>query len=103
MFDKAKHIATFQFPPPRGGEPWTPTTQNTCEDFNSRPREGANVSPASRKRTTAPFQFPPREGANGEYGGVACVEEISIPAPVRGRTQGGDSPAGAVIFQFPPP
>ena len=52
-----------------------------CPNFNSRPREGANVN----------LHF---------LGGRGC---ISIPAPARGRTNYATVPAFSITFQFPPP
>ena len=80
------------------------------QDFNSRPREGANGAIADlwtaylisipapvRGRTPwqptttalAPyFNSRPREGANGRARrNYEPAQRISIPAPVRGRTQ----------------
>ena len=57
-------IDIFQFPPPRGGEHPHDDSNDGEVYFNSRPREGAN---------------------DGSIAQV-CREEISIPAPARGRT-----------------
>ena len=77
----------FQFPPPRGGEPKLKEMRCHYMDFNSRPREGANMvwhclpsfrlsisipAPARGRTETAPartgwnayFNSRPREGAN---------------------------------------
>ena len=99
----------FQFPPPRGGEQATPCAGPRRADFNSRPREGANLGaftlllPLSRFQFPPPrggehgitihrrrpklFQFPPPRG--GEQYGVTVlgIGFISIPAPARGRTR----------------
>ena len=121
----------FQFPPPRGGEqvynvstvketisiPAPARGRTRCAvpvslaaHFNSRPREGANISDSDVEAGSKLFQFPPprggeqrwnvsalepgdfnsrpREGANifrAVHGTHPTV--ISIPAPARGRTQ----------------
>ena len=54
----------FQFPPPRGGEPHNWFYPSWPCNFNSRPREGANIRAWDNLRP----------------------DEISIPAPARGRT-----------------
>ena len=55
-------------------------------NFNSRPREGANLTAKRQKFNPDHFNSRPREGANAvlelcQFGGA-----ISIPAPARGRT-----------------
>ena len=74
------------------------------KNFNSRPREGANFS---RRRVFRQrffdFNSRPREGANGAGTQTHSVEEISIPAPARGRTSMMHICPGITQFQFPPP
>ena len=62
----------FQFPPPRGGEPDARSCLCGCRDFNSRPREGANVFPVIFQTRTKYFNSRPREGAN-------MVERYNFP------------------------
>ena len=64
-----------------------PAVLHPRNDFNSRPREGANSCTVVGKSIYRNFNSRPREGANrrdadATDGGHA----ISIPAPARGRT-----------------
>ena len=96
-----------------------------CNDFNSRPREGANVSKSRSSSSANSFQFPPPRGGErfmqgkqfenasfqfppprgGEPGGnpVTDIDDISIPAPARGRTSASMRFPLVFVFQFPPP
>ena len=72
----------FQFPPPRGGEPPSRRVRRHLDDFNSRPREGANLLRYLKEEHPL----------------------ISIPAPARGRTSAFQSGnCSMILFQFPPP
>ena len=78
--------AVFQFPPPRGGEPWTLCTRAQASNFNSRPREGANIINDFLHHVCV-FQFPPPRGGEPRMGHeIQHSSSISIPAPARGRT-----------------
>ncbi len=73
--------------------------------FNPRPREGANPCRAGLSRRIACFNPRPREGAN-PYQDCAFNKlcNVSIRAPVRGRTPGRVSLGLALqVFQSAPP
>ena len=115
----------FQFPPPRGGEPFGETVWVVGRDFNSRPREGANNAcivmnhdigisiPAPARGRTAnmiakserlQISIPaPARGRTISFRVSFCHKIISIPAPARGRTFSFCKVGGYCVFQFPPP
>ena len=79
-----------------------PAVMGTTNCFNPRPREGANRRAGDARLITLRFNPRPREGAN--LGGFHVVHQadVSIRAPVRGRTKAG--PRTAVLrFQSAPP
>ena len=97
-------LLRFQFPPPRGGELLIFSPEESFEKyFNSRPREGANLRYAARKSCALNFNSRPREGANKGRHPVGHRNDISIPAPARGRTTHGKATDLSSLFQFPPP
>ena len=77
-----KGFSGFQFPPPRGGEPTPFLAVGVGFDFNSRPREGANIDMDDLDNTDMLFQFPPPRGGERVF---ALLYEPDDP------------------FQFPPP
>ena len=80
----------FQFPPPRGGERGPCSPWASGEDFNSRPREGANIS-AFYGVDLDDISIPaPARGRTFLGGKCQRVFKISIPAPARGRTKCSD-------------
>ena len=76
----------FQFPPPRGGEHGQGKKPAGEENFNSRPREGANPE-MHQLAHTMPISIPaPARGRTVMIGNAKEICAISIPAPARGRT-----------------
>ena len=62
-----QRLYSFQFPPPRGGEPFKAGRHFYLDfDFNSRPREGANVEVTNGPNQADVFQFPPPRGGELE-------------------------------------
>ena len=66
------------------GRPEQPS--RSCNDFNSRPREGANTKINSGNAGGNKFQFPPPRGGELSPDFLRRGQNISIPAPARGRT-----------------
>ena len=96
-------LIEFQFPPPRGGEPGKWGSAPAVSYFNSRPREGANCTNMHLLGIqNISIPAPARGRTDGSIAQV-CREEISIPAPARGRTDMNINKLLAEIFQFPPP
>ena len=74
------------------------------QNFNSRPREGANLGKIQAIINGLTISIPaPARGRTLSATLRTCTERISIPAPARGRTQADVAARRAVIFQFPPP
>ena len=116
----------FQFPPPRGGELHRRRRMLPLSNFNSRPREGANVIPSYVSCNLVISIPAPARGRTPSPGCSAPRAPISIPAPARGRTsnqsktkavglyfnsrprEGANVLVAIIIaylvkFQFPPP
>ena len=79
---------SFQFPPPRGGERLVVNADRSFNDnFNSRPREGANFEDTNGAAfSDISIPAPARGRTSGIGGNRERVAHISIPAPARGRT-----------------
>ena len=60
----AYRVNLFQFPPPRGGEQDGVHALDRLDNFNSRPREGANFFLRRCEAIFRYFNSRPREGAN---------------------------------------
>ena len=87
LFVSVPYLLIFQFPPPRGGEPRYPALSCPLRrDFNSRPREGANVF-LSRVLYNIWISIPAPARGRTKNNIILCnLLMISIPAPARGRT-----------------
>ena len=96
-------VKRFQFPPPRGGELDYINTKGFCSLFQFPPPRGGELMVAFLFSLEDNFNSRPREGANDVNGGRFALDGISIPAPARGRTDGPNCSRFQPLFQFPPP
>ena len=118
-------VRLFQFPPPRGGERYrfcssmatgaisipAPARGRTrglaggypCYDFNSRPREGANLQRRKTWQVFNDFNSRPREGANCCFLRYRPGTEFQFPPPRGGEPSVGAPWKKLSRFQFPPP
>jgi hypothetical protein len=105
---RARVIFRRSFAPSRGRglKPTTgPLGKRSC--FNPRPRapvRGRTRGGAARGRETASFNPRPREGANNPSRTLLTQElDVSIRAPVRGRTTCSPRPLDAVVVSIRAP
>ena len=94
----------FQSAPPYGGErPRGHGHRPPRTGFNPRPRTGANLNRVASGVTYEEFQSAPPTGANHEPTRRVRLSQVSIRAPVRGRTASNatSSPPPSVSIRAP--